>query len=232
MTRRRSCLLTAVVVAGIGAGLAAFPATANADGIDTSPVRPDAPQSSDRLAELEVLKRPAPAPRPIAPEDLPLNEKDKASASLQRSSEAVSAVAAADVWCGSWLSDPGAVELQSVNSPLDLDGVYYYPNSWGPFKWQNNDGIAPDGKRYAWTKMYETVMGEFYNYPDKRVTTGWWDNSNNPHFCGWGSNLYRNVYSTNEAYSAGIRKDQATFVRAHGYVYDSGWLYTSHKTAY
>ncbi|NRQ39974.1 hypothetical protein HII36_50330 [Nonomuraea sp. NN258] len=189
--------------------------------------------SAEKLeAERKILGAPAPAPRKIAPEDLPLNESDRATA---RSGDA--GLLAADVWCGNWLSDPNAVTLTDVS----YGGLSLY--TWRAPTGNVNDDLwwqpvmatsASNGIRYGWSKIYDVVHSTGRFLINSQVTTGWWDNSSNPHFCGWGSSLARTVSSEAAAYTAGVRQTEATYIRGHGKPNYSGtgWLYPSTKTAF
>ncbi|MGP3965823.1 hypothetical protein ACTWPT_58765 [Nonomuraea sp. 3N208] len=234
--------LAAVSITVAGLVALAVPSSANAD---TS--RPVDPQFNDktslvspqnREADEKVLNIPAPKPQPIAPEELPLNESDLRAARSGVGAQDVS-IQAADIWCGSWLSDPGAISLQSITRYYA--GEYYWdaPSPHGAqanLTWHPIAATAAtNGVRYGWSKMYPVdinVISQFLF--DAQVTTGWWDNSSNPHFCGWGSSLARTVTGTNAAYTAGVRQSEATYVRAHGKPSYPGqaWAYLSERTAF
>ncbi|MBB6546141.1 hypothetical protein [Nonomuraea rubra] len=231
--------LAVVSVAATGLLGIAVPGAASAE---TS--RPEDPQFSNnarlvspelRKAEQEVLNAPAPAPQPIAPEDLPLNDSERRAARSDVS------IQAADVWCGSWLSNPGAVTLEAVTHYYA--GEYYWdaPSPEGAqqnLTWRPIAGtVSSNSVRYGWSKMFPVDMNRISTFLfDAQITTGWWDNSGNPHFCGWGSNLARTIVGTDAAYTAGVRQSEATYIRAHGKPSYPGqaWEYlpSSQRTAF
>ncbi|MFC3979130.1 hypothetical protein [Streptosporangium jomthongense] len=173
----------------------------------------------------------APAPRPISAEDLPLKEEDKPSATNRARGDA--SMLAADIYCGNWLSDPGSATFSS--NRVGVAGTVYNgggTNSDGYveyFRSQVNDGVlSANGITFGWSKSYnDYVPGG--TPPNDRVTTGWWDNAGDPHFCGWGSALGRTITSPNTAYTAGIRKNEATYIRAHS-DWNGAWWYGDRKS--
>ncbi|MBB4918726.1 hypothetical protein [Streptosporangium saharense] len=128
---------------------------------------------------------------------------------------------AATVTCGSGgVSDPETLGVAGTN----LAGSHY--NSNGTSDLYVKVATTRSGTTYGWTKdvYYNPAVNE-------QITTGWWDNSGNPHWCGWNGNQYRTVLSTDGAYTSAVRKDQATYIRGHVNPYDFengkhlGWQY-------
>lgn len=221
-TRRITFYAAPALIAGI---LACSSAPALAD-TPTGPSETTIPL----VEQLAILEEAAPAPKPIPLEELPLTEADKSS--MSGAQRALQSAAAADVWCGSWLSDPGAVSLTSTRSPISTAARYDFAVNPGGLlgHWQVNDGKAvANGVTYGWSKAYSD-LSPTSAAPAERITTGWWDTASSPHFCGWGDSQYRSVESTSTSYTAGVRQAEATYIRAHGYV-DGGWYYDT-RVAY
>ncbi|MER6949563.1 hypothetical protein ABT294_36675 [Nonomuraea sp. NPDC000554] len=200
-------------------------------------VAPGEPLSTEEQEhDLRILNQSAPSPQPIAADELPLNAKDKKAVRDGLGSEVgftdADAVAAADVWCGSWLSDPGNISYSAGPSPLSGTTVTSSYGSGTPAEiyWRVNEGkAAANSIWYGWSKMYPKYTGSNTDGSLKKVTTGWWDTSGSPHYCGWGSNLSRDFgWWADGSYSAGIRKAEADYVRGHGWLNSSqGWEYAS-----
>ncbi|MEU6715028.1 hypothetical protein ABZ897_26490 [Nonomuraea sp. NPDC046802] len=200
--------------------------------------------SQDALdRELALLNQPAPAPQPIAVSDLPLNAEDKQALESGKSvagyaPEKVKAdgsvsIAAADVWCGNWLADPGS-GVSWASGPSAIAGTTYTSSYTTvpeyEIYWRSNHGqAAANSVWYGWSKMYPTSDAFWTDGPAKRITTGWWDTSGSAHFCGWGSSQYRSFgFWADGSYSAGIRRTEADYIRPHGWVdSDLGWEYGS-----
>ncbi|RBQ17761.1 hypothetical protein DP939_23130 [Spongiactinospora rosea] len=187
--------------------------------------------------DLAILNQPAPAPQPITVDELPLNAKDKKAVENGLGAEVgfaadTTAAAAADVWCGNWLSNPGSVSYSSGPGPVSDTN---YTSDYGlgtPSEvwWRVNEGkAAANSVWYGWSKMYPTHDASYTDGTPKKITTGWWDTSLSPHFCGWSSSRSRDFrWWVDGSYTAGIRKAEATYVRGHGWR-DSefGWEYGS-----
>jgi hypothetical protein len=187
---------------------------------------------SEKLeADRKVLSRPAPPPQAIAPEDLPLSKSD-----LQTLKSDASTLAA-DIWCGNWLSDPNAVSLSQIKYGGGYLVGWTAPDPYNPnddLWWQPLSGVSgANNVRYGWSKMYDVTDGTSRFLVNSQITTGWWDTSDNPHFCGWGSALARTISSEGKAYTAGVRQGQAVYIRAHGKPNypGTGWIYPSGRWA-
>ncbi|WP_068900335.1 hypothetical protein [Planomonospora sphaerica] len=204
--------------------------------------QPSAREAADPTGEIPVDQPQAPAPQAIPVDELPLNEKDKRLVEKARSAnlsaaagdvkaDSAAALAAATTWCGNWLADPGnAVNVSAVpgtemrwpraGSDNPTNNLFWW--------WKVNQGTA-SGATFGWSKAYHS---DGFQFAGGRITTGWWDNAGDPHFCGWGSSQYRSLDTWSDwvlgSYTAGIRKSEATYIRAH--FYHDGWDYGTRKS--
>ncbi|MFC3979044.1 hypothetical protein [Streptosporangium jomthongense] len=128
---------------------------------------------------------------------------------------------AATVTCGSGgVSDPDTLGVAGTN----LAGSYF--DSTGSSELYVKVATLSSGVTYGWTKDIAPAVNE-------QLTTAWWDNSGNAHWCGWGGNQYRTITSLSAPYTSAVRKDQATYIRGHVNPYDwaygelLGWQYGS-----
>ncbi|WP_449062025.1 hypothetical protein [Planomonospora algeriensis] len=192
--------------------------------------------------EIPIDQPPAPAPQPIPLDELPLNEKDKrlvketngaslSAATGDAKADTAVSLAAATTWCGNWLADPANASNASAVSGTEMrwpradssnpQGLLFW---W----WRVNQGTA-SGATFGWSKVYHE---DGYQIQGARITTGWWDTSGDPHFCGWGSSQYRSLDDWGDwvyrSYTAGVRKTEASYIRAH--FYHDGWDYGTRKS--